>query len=99
MSLKIKGDGCGLCGSTWGNYWDHINGEKQFFCCKICAESFKNLINAIIEITGWPQITSLEITGEIRNRKVLATYKDRNSLFKVEFISSGEVEKIFIVPT
>ncbi|MFW9855179.1 MAG: TA0938 family protein [Candidatus Thorarchaeota archaeon] len=84
-------DGCVLCGSTWGNFWLEIEGIKRFFCCRICAQSFKNLLRSITESTGWPRVTKLQISGNVYRRNVLAGFNEEFAVFAVTFTSSGEI--------
>ncbi|MFW9777800.1 MAG: TA0938 family protein [Candidatus Heimdallarchaeota archaeon] len=89
--MKARKDGCALCGSTWGNFWFEIEGINRFFCCKVCAQSFKSLLRSIKESTGWPHITRLEISGDVYQRAVLAGFDEEEALFTVSFTSSGEI--------
>ncbi|MCI4369568.1 MAG: TA0938 family protein, partial [Thermoplasmata archaeon] len=33
-----------LCGSTWGDYYEEIDGKREFFCCDICALQYRAIL-------------------------------------------------------
>lgn len=52
-------EGCALCGSTWGDHWEAIEGVERFFCCSVCAAAYGNLVEAIEAATGWDRVDRL----------------------------------------
>jgi len=87
--------GCAICGSTWGDYWDEVEGVKMFFCCGICAIQFKSLVSKIKEATGWKTIDGIAIKGDFRGRVVTAESKKEGKRFFVAFDSKGAVRNFF----
>ena len=88
-------EGCAICGSTWGDYWEEVEGQRMFFCCEICAVQFKNMISEVKKRTGWPSIDEVTIKGDYRGREVTALRGDGSSSYKflVRFGSKGEIQK------
>jgi len=48
MKIEVNGNragdkdsGCALCGATWGNYYEEIDGEKLFFAAKCVLQGSK----------------------------------------------------------
>lgn len=92
--MKVPQEGCVICDSTWGNYWDDVEGQRMFFCCEICAVQFKNLVNEVKRRTGWSTIEEVKIKGDYRGRECHATSPDGASYaFFIRFNSSGEIQK------
>lgn len=87
-----KETGCALCGATWGEYYEEIDGQKLFFCCDICALEFKNMINEIKKRTGLSKINELVIKGNYYTGRT-CTVKNENKEYKfyVKFGSKGEI--------
>jgi hypothetical protein len=91
--LKVP-EGCAICESTWGDYWEVVEGQRMFFCCEICATQFKNMISEVKKRTGWTTIAEIKIKGDYRGREVTALGSD-GSMYKfiVRFGSQGEIQK------
>ena len=92
--MKLRSDGCVLCGSTWGDYWEEVDGEKRFFCCDVCARQLKNLISGVLAATGWDRLDALEIEGDRRGRVARASRGDRTSAFTFVFDDSAQVRRL-----
>jgi hypothetical protein len=91
--MKVQ-SGCAICGSTWGDYWREIDGERMFFCCEICADEFENMLREIKKRTGWREIDEIKIEGDYRGRVVSAKSGDGPSYkFVVRFDSKGAIQK------
>ena len=91
--MKVP-EGCAICESTWGDYWEEIEGQRMFFCCAVCAIQFKNMISEVKKRTGWPSIDGVEIRGDYRGREVTALKNSGASYkFLVRFGSKGEIQK------
>jgi hypothetical protein len=92
--LKVTERGCAICGSTWGNYWEKIEGERMFFCCELCAIQFKNLISEVKHRTGWQGIEEVKIKGDYRGRECEAVSPNgRRFYFFIRFNSEGGIQK------
>lgn len=87
-------EGCAICGSTWGNYWAEVEGEKMFFCCDICFVQFRNMIDEVKKRTGWRTVNAVNIEGDYRGRQCVAKQDDGSSYrFFIRFKSDGEIQK------
>jgi hypothetical protein len=90
----IVPEGCAICESTWGDYWEEVEGQRMFFCCEICAVQFKNMINEVKKRTGWESIGEIKIRGDYRGREVTALRNDSSAYkFLIRFGSKGEIQK------
>ena len=97
-SLKLNNTiGCCLCNSTWGNFYADIDGEHLFFCCKICAKAFQNMIEKIKKLTHWRIIDSIVITGGTRGRSCLVSSRSEKLSFNVAFDSNGNISYLSIL--
>lgn len=96
--MKLRPDGCVLCGSTWGDYWEEVDGEKRFFCCDLCARQLKNLISSLLGATGWDRLDSLEIEGDRRGRVARASRGDSTAAYSFVFDDSAQVRRLRPVP-
>ncbi|AWR95737.1 TA0938 family protein [Acidianus brierleyi] len=100
MKIQVNGskagdkeNGCALCGATWGDYYEEIDGEKLFFCCDVCATEFKNMIEEIKRRTGWKKIDELSIEGNYyKGRNCVAKTEGREYKFYVKFGDDAEIE-------
>lgn len=85
-------EGCALCESTWGDYWEQVEGQKVFFCCWICAAAFKNMVKEIRARTGWPTVDEIKIKGDYRGRECIALRGPNSYKFFVRFDeNNGEI--------
>jgi Ta0938 len=91
--LKVNLEGCAICGSTWGNYWAEVDGEKMFFCCEICFVQFKNMVNEVKKRTAWNKIDSIDIEGDYRGRECAASLGKDSYRYFVSFDARGEIAK------
>lgn len=66
--MKVNFTGCTLCDSTWGDYYETIEGTKLFFCCDVCASLFRQIINILKEKLSLSTIDEFHITGTSRKR-------------------------------
>ncbi|BAB67721.1 TA0938 family protein [Sulfurisphaera tokodaii] len=87
-----KETGCALCGATWGEYYEEIDGDRLFFCCDFCALEFKNMINEVKKRTGWSKIDELIINGNYyTGRTCVAKLGEKEYKFYVKFNEEGDV--------
>jgi Ta0938 len=91
--LKVP-EGCAICESTWGNYYEEVEGQRMFFCCDICAAQFRNMIAEVKKRTGWQAIGEIKIRGDYRGREITAISDDNNSVYKflIRFDSRGAIQ-------
>lgn len=97
--MKVPQKGCVLCASTWGNYWEEIEGQKMFFCCKVCADQFKNMLAEISKRTGWKQIDEIRIEGDHRGRICVATSGTNEYEFFIKFGVAGVIQTFVDLPS
>jgi YHS domain-containing protein len=92
--LKVPEKGCVICDSTWGNYWEEIEGQRMFFCCDLCAIQFKNLVDEVKRRTGWQTIEEVKIKGDYGGRECEAVSPDGKRYgFFIMFNSDGGIQK------
>ena len=91
--MKLNLEGCAICGSTWGNYWAEVEGEKMFFCCDICFIQFRNMINEVKRRTNWRTVDEIKIEGDYRGRECVARLENNSYWFFVSFKSNGEIHR------
>lgn len=94
----MRPDGCVLCGSTWGNVVEEIDGQRMVFCCERCVRQVRQLIDRLRAATGWTGIDELEIEGDragriCRARSGVAVFRCR-----VAFNSAGDVRSFLALP-
>ncbi|ABW01431.1 TA0938 family protein [Caldivirga maquilingensis] len=90
--VGTKETGCALCGATWGEYYDEVDGEKLFFCCDLCAKGFKNIINEIKRRTGWSRIDKLTMVGNYyKGRTGVAMHGNEQFKFYVKFNDDADI--------
>ena len=82
-------EGCLLCGSTWGNVWEEIEGRTEFFCCMICARQWNALRAAIRGATGWGVIDRIDLKGNRWGRTGVAHLGQQHFAFRVVFTPEG----------
>ncbi|HKS59542.1 MAG TPA: TA0938 family protein [Thermoplasmata archaeon] len=97
--MKLREDGCVLCGSTWGDVWRDVDGTRCFFCCELCARQFANLLQAVRRATEWSRIDALEIAGDRRGREVTVRSGAATARFSFLFGYEGEVRRFRAVPS
>ncbi|MFI5417554.1 MAG: TA0938 family protein [Candidatus Lutacidiplasmatales archaeon] len=82
--------GCLLCGSTWGDYYEEIDGKREFFCCDICALQYRAILEEARRFGEGGSVQALEIVGDRRGRTVRVRYRSGRSLrFWVAFNALG----------
>jgi hypothetical protein len=99
MKIEVNGNragdkdsGCALCGATWGNYYEEIDGEKLFFCCEMCATGFKNMIREVKYRTGWKAIDNLSIEGNYyMGRTCVAENEEKRYKFYLKFDDNAKI--------
>jgi hypothetical protein len=85
--------GCAICGSTWGSYYEVVEGEKLFFCCDICAKEFVNMLSEAKTRTGWDKVEEVDIKGNFQTgRTVTITNKGNKYRFYVKFDDDGNIQ-------
>lgn len=88
--VKILNPKCVLCDSEWGNHWETINGQDQFFCCALCSIEYLNLRAEIMKITGQDEF-AVRLEGTPRGRICNVTAVDSNLQFFVRFDHHGKL--------
>ncbi len=97
--MKVREDGCVICGSTWGDYWREVDGQKMFFCCSVCADEFSAVVERVKKETGWQSIDEVEMPGGFRGRTCVATRGSDSYRFFVSFNEDGSVRNFIEQPT
>jgi len=88
-----KEKGCALCGATWGEYYEDVDGQKLFFCCDICALEFTNMVGEVKRRNNWNRIDELVINGNYYiGRTCTAKYQEKEYRFYVKFNENGGIE-------
>ena len=96
--MILRDDGCALCGSTWGDYWAEVDGERRFFCCEVCAVQLFNLVGALRREMGASEIRGLSIEGDRRGRTVTVEHDGGRSTFRFVFGGDGEIRRLRPAP-
>jgi len=89
--LSSQAVGCALCGATWGDYWDDIEGKRLFFCCDVCAKQYRNIMIEAKKRTGWNSVDGLEMEGDYRGRVCRVSRGSDSFKFLVNFFENGDV--------
>jgi hypothetical protein len=89
--LKVNYEGCAICGSTWGDLWEEVDGQRLFFCCATCVRQFRGLVERVKSSTGWERIDELQIEGDRRGRTCLALRSGEPFRFFIAFDPEGSV--------
>lgn len=56
---ESKEAGCALCGSSWVNHWEAVDGKRLFFCCSLCSAAYVDSVAEVKRATGWPRVDRL----------------------------------------
>jgi Ta0938 len=96
--MRLRPDGCVLCGSTWGDHWEEVDGERRFFCCEVCARQLHSLVRGLLEATGWTRLDALDIEGDRRGRVARATRGAEEASFSFVFDDAGGVRRLRRIP-
>lgn len=92
MRADVKG--CGICGSTWGDHWEEVEGKRMFFCCSLCAAQFRNMLGEVKRRTGWRSVEEVRIRGDYRGRECTAISPDGEEYsFAIWFDSEGGIQR------
>jgi hypothetical protein len=86
--------GCALCGATWGDYWEEIEGKNLFFCCDVCAKQYKSILTETKKRTGWSSVEGLEMQGDHRGRVCKVTRGAESFTFMISFFDDGKVRNV-----
>ena len=84
-------EGCAICGATWGNHWADVEGQRMFFCCKVCEIEFRNMIAEVKRRTGWNIIDQITVRGDSRLRECTAISRNASYYFSIGFDSQGAI--------
>ena len=85
---------CVLCGATWGDWWEEIEGKKQFFCCEVCARQYRNIIGQAKKKKGWASVDKLEMDGDYRGRICRVSHGSESTRFLINFLENGDVRTL-----
>ncbi len=96
--MKLRDDGCVLCGSTWGDYWEEVDGARCFFCCEVCARQLTNVVEAVRAATGWDRLDSLFFEGDRRGRIARVTHGPEAAAFQFVFDQEAQVRRLRRIP-
>lgn len=96
--MKVPEKGCVLCAATWGDYWEEVEGQEMFFCCKVCADQFRNMLAELRRRTGWNEIDEIRIAGDHRGRICAAISGDRQYEFFIKFGGGGTIQTFMDLP-
>ena len=82
---------CALCGATWGDYWEEVQGKKLFFCCVVCAKQYRAILAEAKKVTGWESVDVLEMQGDYRGRVCKVSKGADSRRFMISFFEDGDV--------
>ncbi|MFZ0892828.1 MAG: TA0938 family protein [Thermoplasmata archaeon] len=91
--MKRNYEGCAICDSTWGDVWAEVEGERTFFCCRVCVVQFQRLVERVKVETGWTRIDQLTLAGDRRGRTGEAITSGERFQFFVAFNPEGEIRE------
>ena len=91
--MEPPADGCPLCGSTWGDWWEEVNGVSTFFCCELCARMWRTIHTEVQTRTGWPKVDAVEVEGNRWGRTGRARAGDAEYDFYVVFTPEGHLRR------
>jgi hypothetical protein len=89
--MKVRAEGCAICGATWGDYWREVDGQRMFFCCSVCADEFSGVVERVKKETGWESIDEVEMQGGFRGRTCVSTRGTDSYKFFVSFNDDGSL--------
>lgn len=92
-------EGCPLCGSTWGNHWQDVDGASTFFCCELCAREWLAIRAEVARRTGWDGIDRLSVEGNRWGRTGRAVHGDAAYEFSFAFTPEGRLRRFAAVAT
>lgn len=83
--------GCALCGATWGDYWEEVDGSRLFFCCDVCAKQYRGIVGEAKRRKGWPTVDEIKMQGDFRGRVCIVRHGPETYTFLISFFEDGEV--------
>jgi len=86
-------EGCPLCGSTWGDWWEDVDGQSVFFCCELCARQWVAMNEEVKRRTGWPRVDWVDVDGDRWGRTCTAHHRDAGYGFFVVFTPEGGLRR------
>jgi hypothetical protein len=86
-------EGCRLCASTWGDWWETIDGRREFFCCELCARQWRCMLEEIRRATGWTEIDGVALAGGRWGRTGLARRGAARFAFRMAFTPQAELRR------
>ncbi|MCI4335677.1 MAG: TA0938 family protein [Thermoplasmata archaeon] len=91
-------EGCPLCGSTWGDWWQEVQGRSTYFCCKLCAQEWVLLLEEIGRRTAWPNLDAVRVDGNRWGRTGEAQHAGASFRFAVAFTPEGRLRRFEALP-
>lgn len=91
-------EGCPLCGSTWGNHWQEIDGRPTFFCCELCGREWVAVLHEVTRRTGWPRCDQVTVHGNRWGRTGEARHGDARFEFRFAFTPEGHLRQFVVLP-
>lgn len=85
--------GCPLCASTWGNWFEEVDGRSTFFCCALCAKMWKAMRHEVRQRTQWTEFGAIDIEGNRWGRTCRAHRGDETYDFFIVFTPEGAVRR------
>jgi hypothetical protein len=89
--LEAPHGGCALCGATWGDYWQVIEGKRLFFCCDVCGKQYATIIDEAKKRKGWKSVDALEMRGNYRGRVCTVSQGSESYRFLINFFENGDL--------
>lgn len=90
--MQIPPGGCALCGATWGDYWEDVEGKRLFFCCDVCAKQYRGITGEAKRRRGWSTVDTLEMQGDFRGRVCTARSGADSFRFLISFFDDGDIK-------
>jgi acetyl esterase len=91
-------EGCPLCGSTWGDWWADVQGQRRFFCCELCARQWLALLAEVRRHTGWARVDAVDVEGNRWGRTCIARGAGADFHCFVVFTPEGELRRFEVLP-
>ncbi|MDA4126603.1 MAG: TA0938 family protein [Thaumarchaeota archaeon] len=89
--MKPPTAGCALCGATWGDDWEEVDGSRLFFCCEVCAKQYRGIVGEAKRRKGWAAVDKVEMQGDFRGRVCTVRYGPETNKFLISFFEDGEL--------
>lgn len=84
--------GCALCGATWGDFWENLDGKRLFFCCDVCGREYRVIVEAAKKRKGWSQVDAVEMQGDFRGRICTVRSGSESYRFLISFFEDADVK-------